>query len=125
MKQKNYNKIGKRVIATEIASLKKLNKCFGNPFLRALDIISKCSGKLILAGIGKSGLISRTSSDAFSHFSIATINHLFVLHMAHKAFHPCERSGMFETPLVERCIACKIRLRQLEYIEVDSSYIAP
>jgi len=66
MKQKNYNKIGRQVIATEIASLKKLNKCFGASFLKALDIINKCNGKLILAGIGKSGLISRKISATLS-----------------------------------------------------------
>ena len=31
-------------------------------FSRAIDLIAKCKGKVILAGIGKSGLISRKIS---------------------------------------------------------------
>ena len=40
-----------------IAALKKLNKSFGNSFSKAIDLIAKCRGKIILAGIGKSGWI--------------------------------------------------------------------
>ncbi len=66
MIKKKFNKIAKNVINTEIASLKKLNQCFGKEFLKALELISKCNGKLILAGIGKSGLISRKISATLS-----------------------------------------------------------
>ena len=66
MIQKNFKKIAKNVIATEIASLKKLNRCFDQSFLQSLELISKCNGKLILAGIGKSGLISRKISATLS-----------------------------------------------------------
>jgi len=62
----NYKKIAKNVIATEIAALKKLNKSFDNSFSRAIDLIAKCRGKIILAGIGKSGLISRKISATLS-----------------------------------------------------------
>ena len=50
----NYKKIAKNVIAVEIAALKKLNMSFDNSFLKAIDLIAKCRGKIILAGIGKS-----------------------------------------------------------------------
>ena len=66
MKKYNYKKIAKSVITTEIAALKKLNKSFDNSFLRAIDLIAKCKGKIILAGIGKSGLISRKISATLS-----------------------------------------------------------
>ena len=66
MKQKNFNNIAKEVIATEILSLKKLKRCFNKSFLSALEIINKCNGKLILTGIGKSGLISRKISATLS-----------------------------------------------------------
>ena len=66
MAQKKLSKIAQNVIATEVNSLKKLNKCFGKPFLKALDLINKCKGKLVLAGIGKSGLISRKISATLS-----------------------------------------------------------
>ncbi len=67
MKNYNYKQIAKNVIETEIAALKKLkNKSFDNSFLRAIDLITKCRGKIILAGIGKSGLISRKISATLS-----------------------------------------------------------
>lgn len=66
MTKKNFNKIAKDVIRTQIISLKKLDRCFGKEFLKALELISKCNGKLILAGIGKSGLISRKISATLS-----------------------------------------------------------
>ena len=66
MRNYNYKKIAKKVIATEIAALKKLNSSFDNSFLKAIDLISKCRGKTILAGIGKSGLISRKISSTLS-----------------------------------------------------------
>ena len=66
MKNYNYKKIAKNVIAVEIAALKKLNKSFGNSFSKAIDLIAKCRGKIILAGIGKSGLISRKISSTLS-----------------------------------------------------------
>ena len=66
MRNYNYKKIAKNVIAVEIAALKKLSKSFNNSFLKAIDLIDKCKGKIILAGIGKSGLISRKISATLS-----------------------------------------------------------
>ena len=66
MRNYNYKKIAKNVIAVEIAALKKLNKSFDNSFSKAIDLIAKCRGKIILAGIGKSGLISRKISSTLS-----------------------------------------------------------
>jgi len=63
---KNLSAIAKKVVQIEILSLKKLKSCFGKPFSKALELISKCNGKLILAGIGKSGLISRKISATLS-----------------------------------------------------------
>jgi len=77
----DFKKIAKRVIATEIAALKKLNKSFNNSFLKAIEIISKCQGKVILAGIGKSGLISRKISATLS--SVGTPS--FYLHPSEAA----------------------------------------
>ena len=66
MRNYNYKKIAKNVIAVEIIALKKLNKSFNNSFSKAIDLIAKCRGKIILAGIGKSGLISRKISATLS-----------------------------------------------------------
>ena len=66
MIKKNFKKIAQDVIKSEIVALKKLNKSFDGSFVKALDLICKCQGKVILTGIGKSGLISRKVSATLS-----------------------------------------------------------
>ena len=58
MKKKNYKKIAKNVIALEILALKKLQNSINNSFDQAVDLITKCQSKIILCGVGKSGLIA-------------------------------------------------------------------
>jgi len=81
MSKLDYNKIAKQVISTEIIALKKLQKSFGKSFIEAIDLISNCQGKLILAGIGKSGLISTKGSATLS--SLGTPS--FFLHVGDAA----------------------------------------
>ena len=64
--KKNYSKIGKNVIDLEIAALKKLKKVIGKSFNKAVDTISKCKSKVILCGVGKSGLIATKISATLS-----------------------------------------------------------
>ena len=58
MKKKNYKKIAKNVIELEIQALKKLKNSINTSFNRAVDLITKCQSKIILCGVGKSGLIA-------------------------------------------------------------------
>ena len=58
MKNKNYIKIAKEVINLEIKSLEKLKKNLKNSFNQAVKEISKCQSKVILCGVGKSGIIA-------------------------------------------------------------------
>ena len=81
MNKLNFNKIAKQVISTEIQALKKLQKSFGKSFTKAVDLIAKSQGKLILAGIGKSGLISTKGSATLS--SLGTPS--FFLHVCDAA----------------------------------------
>ena len=81
MNKLNFNKIAKQVISTEIQALKKLQKSFGKSFTKAVDLIAKSQGKLILAGIGKSGLISAKGSATLS--SLGTPS--FFLHVGDAA----------------------------------------
>ena len=81
MNKLNFNKIAKKVISTEIQALKKLQKSFGKSFTEAVDLIAKSQGKLILAGIGKSGLISTKGSATLS--SLGTPS--FFLHVGDAA----------------------------------------
>jgi len=58
MKKINYLKSAKDVIGLEINALKKLKKSLNNSFNLAVDQISKCQSKVVLCGVGKSGLIA-------------------------------------------------------------------
>tara|TARA_B100001063_G_scaffold48243_1_gene42084 strand:- start:261 stop:1232 length:972 start_codon:yes stop_codon:yes gene_type:complete len=57
MLKKDLKKIAKDVIDLEISALKKLKKTINNSFIEAVNVISKCQSKVILCGVGKSGLI--------------------------------------------------------------------
>ncbi|MBD1156657.1 KpsF/GutQ family sugar-phosphate isomerase [Pelagibacterales bacterium SAG-MED20] len=58
MKKKDYKKIAKDVINLEIQALKKLKKSINSSFEDAVTAISKCQSKVVLCGVGKSGLIA-------------------------------------------------------------------
>jgi len=66
MKKRNYKKIAKSVIDLEIKALKKLKNSINNSFNDAVDAISKCQSKVILCGVGKSGLIAAKISATLS-----------------------------------------------------------
>ena len=57
MRKKDVKKIAKDVIDLEIIALKKLKKSINNSFDKAVNVISKCQSKVIICGVGKSGLI--------------------------------------------------------------------
>jgi len=65
-KKQNYKKIAKEVIQLEINALKKLKNSIAGSFSKAVDVISKCQSKVILCGVGKSGLIAAKISATFS-----------------------------------------------------------
>ncbi len=58
MKNKKYLSIAKEVINLEIKALQELKKNINNSFKEAVMYISKCPSKVILCGVGKSGLIA-------------------------------------------------------------------
>ena len=62
----NYIKIAKKASAIQISELRKINKIFNKNFLKVIDTIANCKGKIISAGIGKSGLIARKVSATLS-----------------------------------------------------------
>jgi len=66
MKKKDYKKIAKNVIELEIKALKKLKNSINNSFNEAVEAISKCQSKVILCGVGKSGLIAAKISATLS-----------------------------------------------------------
>ena len=66
MKKKDYKKIAKNVIDLEIKALKKLKRSINNSFNDAVDTIVKCQSKVVLCGVGKSGLIAAKISATLS-----------------------------------------------------------
>ena len=70
MNRKNYISQAKKSAAIQINELKKINKVLNNSFVKAVDLILNCKGKIIFAGIGKSGLVARKISATFSSVGI-------------------------------------------------------
>tara|TARA_B100000768_G_scaffold128287_1_gene118890 strand:- start:3926 stop:4897 length:972 start_codon:yes stop_codon:yes gene_type:complete len=66
MKKKDYKIIAKNVIDLEIKALNKLKKSINNSFNEAVEVIAKCQSKVILCGVGKSGLIAAKISSTLS-----------------------------------------------------------
>ena len=58
MKNKKFKAVAKDVINLEIKALQKLKKNINNSFNEAVIQITKCQSKVILCGVGKSGLIA-------------------------------------------------------------------
>ena len=70
MNKQNYISEAKRPANTQINELKKIKKIFNKSFIKAVDLILNCKGKIIFAGIGKSGLIARKISATFSSVGV-------------------------------------------------------
>ena len=66
MKKKDYKKIAKKVIDLEIKALGKLKNSINSSFNEAVEVITKCQSKIILCGVGKSGLIAAKISSTLS-----------------------------------------------------------
>ena len=70
MNKRNYISLANKAANIQINELKKIKKIFNNSFIEAVDLILSCKGKVIFAGIGKSGLIARKISATFSSVGI-------------------------------------------------------
>ena len=64
--KKKYNNIGKKVIELQIKALQKLKSSIGRSFDQTIEVLSKCQSKIILCGVGKSGLIASKISATLS-----------------------------------------------------------
>ena len=70
MNKKKYISLAKEVINLEIKALQDLKKNINNSFNQAVIQIAKCQSKVILCGVGKSGLIGAKISSTFSSVGI-------------------------------------------------------
>ena len=66
----NYITLAKKAANTQIKELKKISRVLDKSFIKAVDSILNCKGKVVCAGIGKSGLIGRKISATFSSVGI-------------------------------------------------------
>ena len=62
----DYKSIAKKVIELEIKGLKKLRRFINSSFNKAVEVIANCQSKIIIAGVGKSGLIASKIASTFS-----------------------------------------------------------
>jgi len=72
MAKVNYISVAKKAAAIQISELKKINKIFDKSFIQAVELMANCKGKVITAGIGKSGLIARKVAATLSSVGISS-----------------------------------------------------
>ncbi|EDP75488.1 KpsF/GutQ family sugar-phosphate isomerase [Hydrogenivirga sp. 128-5-R1-1] len=56
----------RRVIEEEVRGIERLKESLGEDFLRAVELILNCEGKVIVTGIGKSGHVGRKIASTFA-----------------------------------------------------------
>ena len=66
MEKEKLLRIARNVFSTEIASLKLMEKSLGEEFVRAVEILYHTAGKVVITGIGKSGLVGRKIASTMS-----------------------------------------------------------
>ena len=62
MKEKNirtWAEIGREVLDVEIEGLQAVQRCMGQAFEQAVTMLTQCTGRVIVTGLGKSGLVGR------------------------------------------------------------------
>ncbi len=57
---------GKRVLALEAAAVRRIADGLGDAFARAIELLAAAKGRVIVSGVGKSGLIARKTAATFT-----------------------------------------------------------
>src|SRR5262245_54018807 len=57
---------GRRVLRLEAEAIQGAAKELGEPFVRAVELLRSATGRLIVSGVGKSGLIARKIAATFT-----------------------------------------------------------
>ena len=73
MNKLRIQKVGQDVIKLESMGLANLSKSLGKDFVKAVELISKQNGKLIISGVGKSGNIAGKIAASFTSTGIPAI----------------------------------------------------
>lgn len=74
MKKKNLKTVAREAAKKQIHELRKINSIFNNSFLKAVDLIYNCKGKIICSGIGKSAIAAERTSKLFSSIGIPSFS---------------------------------------------------
>ena len=74
MIKKKFTKVARDVIDLEIKGLQKLKKNIGSSFDKAVIEIAKCQSKVIVCGVGKSGLIASKIAATLSSVGTPSFN---------------------------------------------------
>ena len=74
MNKKKFQNIARDVINLEIKALQKLKTKINSAFSQAVMEIAKCQSKIILCGVGKSGLIASKIAATFSSVGTPAFN---------------------------------------------------
>ena len=73
MKKSNIIKKGKEVLNIEASAIRNLSKGLDENFIKAVNLIIKHEGKLILSGVGKSGNIANKLASSFTSTGVPSI----------------------------------------------------
>ena len=73
MNKSKIKKVGQEVIKLESIALAKLSKSLDIDFIKAVELISKQNGKIIVSGVGKSGNIAGKIAASFTSTGIPAI----------------------------------------------------
>lgn len=57
---------GRRVLRVEADAVRAIAERLGDPFARAVDLLAACRGRIVVSGLGKSGLIARKIAATFT-----------------------------------------------------------
>ena len=74
MIKKKFLSVAKNVINLEIKALQQLKKNINNSFNKAVIQIAKCESKVVLCGVGKSGLIASKIAATLSSVGTPSFN---------------------------------------------------
>ena len=70
MNKSNYIKLANKAARIQINELKKIKKVFNKSFIRAVELIMNCKGKIIFSGVGKNSFICKKAAATFSSVGI-------------------------------------------------------
>ncbi|WP_035104276.1 KpsF/GutQ family sugar-phosphate isomerase [Desulfohalovibrio reitneri] len=63
---RDWTALGREVIDIEIDGLRRVRDRLGESFARAVEMLGDCPGRVVVTGIGKSGLVGRKIAATFS-----------------------------------------------------------